>query len=455
MNGWIVALIVIAVIAIITVAVWLCTRRQKPLFGPPSLLVVSGDPGTEEMQAAFSEQVLSAAGPARVSFQQGEPSIVLDLAIPINRSFVLLAEPERWDEDLANLVATTLKFKEKAPIHHQSFAVVVNSEPDLSNLIRHPSEWDYSVCARLPLIRAIIDSADDTETGSGENIMGTLADALDIVIVNADGRILKKPTSATRATTDAFAWIPLVRQVPFNSEPNPIPIPPIIIKTGPWPKDAIPQPILAIWETIQQDNPEYEIQYFSDADCLSFIRTNFDPDVATAFESLKAGAFRADLFRYCALYVLGGVYSDITQQFNVPISTLVDRDYDRLVLIRDKPGRINDWLGRFAVQICFMAAAPRQRLLYALVQAVTEHVKNKDYAGSVLAVSGPVCFGYALQSLRIKNFRMELEQGDNDIVFIDTYKIAIETHMRGHHAQLSRASKKPHYSKMYVNRQIY
>jgi hypothetical protein len=455
MNLSIVALIVITVIAIITVAVWLCIRRQKPLFAPPSLLVVSSRPGAEDMQAAFSERVLSAAGPARVSFQHGEPSIVLDLAIPINRSFVLLADPERWDDDLANLVATSLKFKENAPIHDQSFAVVVNSESDLINLIRHPSEWDYSVCARLPLIMAIIDNADDTEACSDENLIGTLAQALDIVIINADGKLLKKPMPATRATTDAFGWIPLIRQIPSNAEPNPAPIPPIIIKTGPWPKDAIPQSILEMWETIQQNNPEYEIQYFSDADCLAFIRTHFEPDVATAFESLKAGAFRADLFRYCAMYVLGGVYSDSTQQFRVPISTLVDRDYDRLVLIRDKPRRINDWLGRFAVQICFMAVAPRERLLYALVQAVTEHARNKDYAGSVLAVSGPICFGYALQSLRIKNFRMELEQGDNDIVFIDTGRVAIETHMRGHHAELIRASGKPHYSKMYVNRQIY
>lgn len=57
-------------------------------------------------------------------------------------------------------------------------------------------------------------------------------------------------------------------------------------------------------------NPEYTYQFFNDDDIRDFIRSTY-PDFLEAFERIKYGASKADLWRYLILYEFGGVYADI------------------------------------------------------------------------------------------------------------------------------------------------
>ena len=59
------------------------------------------------------------------------------------------------------------------------------------------------------------------------------------------------------------------------------------------------------------DNPEYEYNMFDDDESLKFIKENFKKEVADAYENVIPGAYKADLWRYCVLYIHGGVYLDI------------------------------------------------------------------------------------------------------------------------------------------------
>ena len=58
-------------------------------------------------------------------------------------------------------------------------------------------------------------------------------------------------------------------------------------------------------------NPEFDYYLYSDADSRAFIKKYYDDDVVAAFDSLVPGAYKSDLWRYCILYKLGGVYFDI------------------------------------------------------------------------------------------------------------------------------------------------
>lgn len=57
-------------------------------------------------------------------------------------------------------------------------------------------------------------------------------------------------------------------------------------------------------------NPEYDYIFFNSVDRRKFIKTHFDSSVLLAYDTLTPGAFRADLFRYCFLYIKGGCYVD-------------------------------------------------------------------------------------------------------------------------------------------------
>ena len=55
---------------------------------------------------------------------------------------------------------------------------------------------------------------------------------------------------------------------------------------------------------------------FCDADCREFIRNEYPPDVLMAYDRLIPTAFKADLWRYCVLYIYGGVYLDVKLMFH-------------------------------------------------------------------------------------------------------------------------------------------
>merc|ERR1712146_400282 len=82
-------------------------------------------------------------------------------------------------------------------------------------------------------------------------------------------------------------------------------------------------------QTIQQvgvlaANPKYERHHFGDEEALEYIRKNCGEDAANAYECLSPAAYRADLFRFCALYSEGGVYMDSDMLPLVPLDALYD-----------------------------------------------------------------------------------------------------------------------------------
>jgi mannosyltransferase OCH1-like enzyme len=58
-------------------------------------------------------------------------------------------------------------------------------------------------------------------------------------------------------------------------------------------------------------NPDLEFTFWDDQACRQLIDMHSDQDVLEAYTMLPRGALRADLWRYFALYVHGGVYADI------------------------------------------------------------------------------------------------------------------------------------------------
>jgi mannosyltransferase OCH1-like enzyme len=66
-----------------------------------------------------------------------------------------------------------------------------------------------------------------------------------------------------------------------------------------------------VWDNLKEFAPDYKILFYSDEACKEFIIKNYDKKILDIWNNLKNGAHKADLFRYCCLYKLGGVYLDI------------------------------------------------------------------------------------------------------------------------------------------------
>jgi hypothetical protein len=66
-----------------------------------------------------------------------------------------------------------------------------------------------------------------------------------------------------------------------------------------------------IFDAINQYASNYQHVIFDDKNAIQFLERYFDHRVVQRFHNIKLGAHKADLLRYCFLYVYGGIYIDI------------------------------------------------------------------------------------------------------------------------------------------------
>ena len=85
-------------------------------------------------------------------------------------------------------------------------------------------------------------------------------------------------------------------------------------------KTKIPQDV---YENIKKYAPEYEHVVYDDNDIIAFLQEYFSEAVLNTFHLLKEGAHKADLARYCMLYIHGGAYLDIKTELVMPMSDIL------------------------------------------------------------------------------------------------------------------------------------
>jgi mannosyltransferase OCH1-like enzyme len=121
-----------------------------------------------------------------------------------------------------------------------------------------------------------------------------------------------------------------------------MPIPKIIFQT--WKTKQLHPNVEKIRNDIQQLNPEYTMVLYDDDDMDVFIKNNFSPQIYKCYSQLAVGAAKADFWRYCILYLNGGVYLDIDSDILKPLRELI-RDDDQCIITRENNPRIfNNWI---------------------------------------------------------------------------------------------------------------
>lgn len=167
-------------------------------------------------------------------------------------------------------------------------------------------------------------------------------------------------------------------------------IPKIVYQT--WNTHELPPKMKEINERLKQENPEFQYIIFDDKESREFIRINFDPSVLNAYDSLVPGAFKADLWRYCLLFIKGGIYLDIKYQLlhekNNTGFRLIDlfnkEKYPSPLVVETSP---------LYVYTGLLMSPPSNPLYNECICRIVENVKNKHYGNSPMAPTGPELFG--------------------------------------------------------------
>jgi hypothetical protein len=177
-------------------------------------------------------------------------------------------------------------------------------------------------------------------------------------------------------------------------------------------------------------NSGWKYHFYTDEDAQNFLSTHFPPEVRQAYDALRPGAFKADLFRYCALLIHGGVYADMDIMLEANLDLAVGPDIGFMVP-QDEPGipvntRMCLWNG-------FIAAAPGHPFLAKVIETVVNNVRNRFtsvdvdalfcpnpelsilHAFDTLFTAGPCILGAMINKVLGRHGQTPFEAGEIDI----------------------------------------
>ena len=132
-------------------------------------------------------------------------------------------------------------------------------------------------------------------------------------------------------------------------------------------KDKVPQ---KVFDNIKKFAPDYEYTFYSDEDCANFLTKNFDISIIETYNNLINTAHKADLFRYCYLYLNGGVYLDIKIELIKPLSEIFIRKeciYSVLSILRN------------TIFQGLIATPPKNKIFLELIEYAKTLPKNIHY----------------------------------------------------------------------------
>ena len=143
----------------------------------------------------------------------------------------------------------------------------------------------------------------------------------------------------------------------------------------------VPRRIMQTWKTRnlgarmreitrswQKANPDYAYSLYDDAECRALIERKFGARTLRAYDAIGAGAFKADLWRYCALYVHGGVYVDLDTLCIGSLDAVLDPGAALVVPVDlDTRNLFN----------AFLAVVPRHPVMLACVDRIVANVERE------------------------------------------------------------------------------
>jgi mannosyltransferase OCH1-like enzyme len=218
-----------------------------------------------------------------------------------------------------------------------------------------------------------------------------------------------------------------------------------------WRTKKLPPYMLKCAKNVKNMNPQFKYHLFDNKDCYYFIKANFPEEVANAYISLIPGAYKADLWRYCVLYKLGGIYLDIKYKCinNFNFMALTEQEY----FVKDFDGSGSGTYNALIV------AKPGNSILLNCINDIVEHVRIKYYGGS-LSITGPLLLGkYSTKeekdSWPLTVGASEIKNVMHALYFVYNGTIILGFKYDEYYKELNKQPNYTRYDNLFKNKQVY
>jgi mannosyltransferase OCH1-like enzyme len=210
--------------------------------------------------------------------------------------------------------------------------------------------------------------------------------------------------------------------------------------------------------TLKQNNPEFNHYLYTEEQCHNFIKEHFPQEVAEAYDVLIPYAYKADLWRYCILYKLGGVYIDVKFYTMTSLYNIVAVHPEIFVKYVPKVINLGSAIDK-KIQIIngFLVSPPGNEVLKYIIDAVIENTKHRLYKNGQLNISGPMLLADIIGAHRPKNFITDIPfTYDGANVLYQGKEICKQYPEYREECEIAgKNGEQPHYSVLWAQRRIY
>lgn len=215
-----------------------------------------------------------------------------------------------------------------------------------------------------------------------------------------------------------------------------------------WITKELPTKMKERVELLKSQNPRFEHFLFDDNDCREFIKQHFRPDVLNAYNRLIPGAYKADLWRYCVLFINGGIYMDIK------LSCI---NGFKLIELTEKEHFVNDRIKPLSIYNALMVCKAGNPFLYKCIRSIVNNVNNKYYGHSSLDPTGPVLLGNIILQNKLR-LNIDIKHYENGGYLIYKNRFIISTEYEEYNSERTKTYEKinlKRYDVMWSERKIY
>lgn len=201
-------------------------------------------------------------------------------------------------------------------------------------------------------------------------------------------------------------------------------------------------------ENLRKQNPEFNFHLYDEDNCREFIKNNFDSEVLNAYNSLIPCSYKSDLWRFCVLYINGGVYMDIKYKCinNFKLIALTEKEY----FVKDRP--VN------ATYTALIVVKPQNPIMLKCINKIVSNVNQKYYGGNALDPTGPGLLGTFFSKEEFKAMEIFFTDTTTDH-FKQEYMVYQNTiilnYYDGYREEQKKNQKNKYYSKLWDERKIY
>lgn len=163
-----------------------------------------------------------------------------------------------------------------------------------------------------------------------------------------------------------------------------------------WHTKELPPLMKKNYDLLVNNNLEFKHHLYDEDDCREFIKNNFDAEVLNAYNSLIPCSYKSDLWRFCILYINGGIYMDIKYNCKngFKLIALTEKEY----FVKDRPIHM--------VYTALIVVKPQNKIMLNCINQIVKNVKKKIYGNNPLEPTGPGLLGSYFSLETIQNMEI-------------------------------------------------